>query len=170
MRELKKLAYVVFISFFLSSCAGNQSTVDPLRTAAESGDPQAMVALGHRYMTGDGVEKDYYEALRWFEKGTSQGAVACENCLAWLLATCPNDKIRDGKRAVDIAEQVVARSPSAANVDTLAAAYAEVGRFDRAIATQQEALRMLNNADVARVQDYGRRLDSYRSNIPWRRP
>jgi tetratricopeptide (TPR) repeat protein len=64
--------------------------------------------------------------------------------LAWLLATCPDDAIRDGSRAVTLAEQVVRESstPDPWALDTLAAALAEAGRFEDAVATTQEAERL----------------------------
>lgn len=62
------------------------------------------------------------------------------NNLAWLLATCPDDSIRDGKRAVELAEKAYAASPGIATADTLAAAYAEVGDFTKAIETQNKVI------------------------------
>jgi len=63
------------------------------------------------------------------------------NNLAWLLATCSDGGIRDGKRAVQLAEHACKSTQSKVTVflGTLAAAYAEAGRFDEAIATAQKA-------------------------------
>jgi len=63
--------------------------------------------------------------------------------LAWLLATCPDEKLRNGAQAVALAE----KSRRARSIDwrwsrgLLAAAYAEMGRF-------QDALQTGNGADV----------------------
>jgi hypothetical protein len=73
--------------------------------------------------------------------GTAKGALACANCLAWLLATCPDAAIRDGKRALSIAKQVVEQDPSSGNLDTLAAAYSETESFNDAVRVQQQAVR-----------------------------
>jgi hypothetical protein len=64
------------------------------------------------------------------------------NGLAWLLATCPDARIRNSERAVKLAEEAVQRSDRkhASYLDTLAAAYAAAGRFDDAVRAQQEAL------------------------------
>lgn len=165
----------ILLSFCMScSDASIPSEVQKLRSAAERGDPNAMAALGHRYMTGDDVPLNYTEALKWFERGTAQEKLVCENCLAWLLATCPDDRIRDGKRAVILAEKVVAKDRSAANMDTLAAAYAEVGSFSQAIRTQEEAISKLSVEEgidrLTRYSGYRDRLESYRDHQPWRKP
>ena len=68
--------------------------------------------------------------------------IIMNNDLAWLLATCPQAPLRDGQQAVQISERLVAttdrKMPEV--LDTLAAAYAEAGRFDDAVKTIQEAL------------------------------
>ena len=64
------------------------------------------------------------------------------NSLAWHLATCELPAARDGRAAVEIAEAAVAATDrqEANYLDTLAAAYAEIGRFDQAVKTQAEAV------------------------------
>lgn len=83
------------------------------------------------------------------------------NNLAWLLATSGDPAIRDGGRAVEIAELIckAAVSPDAQRSDTLAAAYAEVGRFDAAVA----ALSKLDNLS----SDMQTRLQLYRQKKPF---
>jgi tetratricopeptide (TPR) repeat protein len=63
------------------------------------------------------------------------------NNLAWLLATDPDEQIRDGKRAVELAERACQASnwKYAYLIGTLAAAYAEAGRFPDAMATAEKA-------------------------------
>jgi hypothetical protein len=63
------------------------------------------------------------------------------NNLAWILATYPADNVRNGKRAVELAEKAVALPGGEAPIvsRTLAAAYAEVGDFSKAITTAQRA-------------------------------
>jgi tetratricopeptide (TPR) repeat protein len=63
--------------------------------------------------------------------------------LAWLLATYPDSKSRDGSEAVRLAERacVLTERGIPALLDTLAAAYGEAGDFPRAISAVEEALK-----------------------------
>jgi tetratricopeptide (TPR) repeat protein len=67
---------------------------------------------------------------------------AVMNNLAWLLATCPPAALRDGHQAVALAQQAnqLAGGSNALVLQTLAAACAETGRYDDAIAAAQKAL------------------------------
>jgi tetratricopeptide (TPR) repeat protein len=63
---------------------------------------------------------------------------------AWILATSSNDAVRNGARAVEYAERA-ARATNGQDVvavDVLAAAYAETGQFDRAVATARDGIRL----------------------------
>ena len=69
---------------------------------------------------------------------------ATANNLAWLLATCPSASLRNGTEAVEIARRVnrLAGGNQPAVLDTLAAAYAETGRFPEALSTAHRALEL----------------------------
>ena len=56
------------------------------------------------------------------------------NNLAWVLATSPDDKLRDGKRAIELATKAaeVSNYETPHVLSTLAAAYAETGDFEKA--------------------------------------
>jgi Dolichyl-phosphate-mannose-protein mannosyltransferase len=91
--------------------------------------------------------------------------------LAWFLATYPDSNARDGAEAVRLAaracELTGRRAP--ALLDTLAAAYAEVGDFPRAIATGEEALsaaRSVGDTDGIKLSE--NILASVRANVPYR--
>lgn len=70
-----------------------------------------------------------------------------QNNLAWLLATCEQDHLRQGDEALRLAQNLCRASPDDPQLlDTLAAAQAECGRFDDAAATLDRALARLENA------------------------
>jgi len=79
--------------------------------------------------------------------------------MAWLLATSPDGQLRDGPKAVQLAESACEAEPNDPIFKaTLAAAYAETGRFNDAVKTAQDALGIAeaagNNAlvDLLRLQ------------------
>jgi len=93
------------------------------------------------------------------------------NNLAWVLATYPDAAARDGVRAIELAQRAAALSGSnnASILGTLAAAYAEAGRFPEAVSTTQRALALVsahtNSAQAAALKD---RLALYQSGSPYR--
>ncbi len=92
--------------------------------------------------------------------------------LAWILATNPSDSVRNGPEAVrwaNIAIQIA--GPSPARLDTMAAAYAESGQYDRATNTMQQAINMLKQSkrtNPETEQAYQDRLALYKQNTPYR--
>src|SRR5687768_8018065 len=68
--------------------------------------------------------------------------------LATLLACGPDDTPRDGQRAVELAKAACERTGRRdfRPIEALAAAHAETGQFDQAIAEQQKALAILQKA------------------------
>ena len=78
-----------------------------------------------------------------------QGVAECDsppelvNDLAYQLATVPADKLRDGERALELAQAMIgALGDNPLALDTLAVAQAEVGRRDEASATLARALEL----------------------------
>ncbi len=67
--------------------------------------------------------------------------------LAWVFATSPDDSLRDGAKAVQLAEQAMHISGGRIPIifRTLAAAYAENGRFSEAIQTAQRGIELANS-------------------------
>ncbi len=69
------------------------------------------------------------------------------NNLAWLLATDPDPALRDGARAVSLSERAC-QLTGGTNIwllSTLAAAYAEAGRFEEAVNVQQKVCGLAAN-------------------------
>lgn len=94
------------------------------------------------------------------------------NNLAWIRATDKEPHVRDGVEAVHLAEQALKLGgESAATLDTLAAAYAEQGKFADAITTAKKAIALANTALQGNMaQDISNRLKAYEQNTPWREP
>jgi tetratricopeptide (TPR) repeat protein len=67
-----------------------------------------------------------------------------QNDLAWLLATCSEASLRNGNKAVELATQAgeLAGGENPIILRTLAAAFAEAGRYSEAVATAQRALQL----------------------------
>jgi tetratricopeptide (TPR) repeat protein len=67
-----------------------------------------------------------------------------QNDLAWLLATCSEASLRNGSTAVKLAEQAnhLTGGENPVILHTLAAAFAEAGRFSEAVETAQHAFRL----------------------------
>lgn len=144
------------------------------RRAAERDDPTAQLNLALLYRFGRGVDADVHRARHWFERAAETGSESARGELAWLLATAEDPKVRDPDRAIELAREAVASSPSASWLDTLAAALATSGRFEDAIAVQQQALAILAEESPAeallegpRRSAYLGRLAHYRAGRPW---
>ncbi len=92
------------------------------------------------------------------------------NNLAWILATCHRADVRDGAEAVRLGEQAceLTRFQRPLMVGTLAAAYAEAGRFENAITTAQKAGALAGAAgDQALAGRNQELLQLYRANRPY---
>lgn len=150
----------------------DQAAMRWFQQAAELGHAESMDYLGLVYYFGrDGVVRDCEKAGYWFDKGFRAGYTESLNNLVWLWATCPEQQYRNGKKAVEIGTMLLSNSPErdAGTLDTLAAAFAEVGDFDRAVQLQLEALSKLQELDQpSRYQNFSRRLEGYRAGKAWR--
>ena len=107
----------------------------------------------------------YLEALR-----LKPDAPEVLNNLAWLLATCPDASVRDGTQAVKYAERACELTHYSVTpiVGTLAAAYAEAGRFDEAMATAQKACALAAAAgDQGLLKKNEELLERYRKHQPY---
>jgi Flp pilus assembly protein TadD len=142
--------------------------------AALAADPTLVEAhLGLSTLLAD--DGRFADALREAEFAVRHGPDKPQAAtqLAWLLATSPDASLRDGARAVTVAERAATltsrREPRV--LDVLAAALAEAGRFDEAVATAREAegLAAARSAPML-VAAIAARRAGYERDSPYRRP
>ena len=116
-------------------------------------------------------KKEWAKAAEDYDKAVeiNPDSAVGQNGLAWLLSTAPDDKVRDGKRALEAAKKAceLTDHKNGGYLDTLAAAYAEVGQFDKAVEWQEKALKAgdipIKDLDAAR-----QRLELYKAKKPYR--
>jgi len=109
------------------------------------------------------------EAIEDFEKALKLQSddPALLNNLAWVLATSPDEEVRDGDRAIDLATKAceLTNYNKPHILSTLAAAFAESGNFDSAIEWSQKAVNM---DDPEHSDQLKQELASYKQGQPWR--
>jgi tetratricopeptide (TPR) repeat protein len=96
--------------------------------------------------------------------------VAAHNSLAWLRATCPQALRRNGNEAVEHAQRANQLCGGARPevLDTLAAAYAEAGRFPEALATARQALEWATRRNnPALAETFRGRIALYEAKKPY---
>ncbi len=99
--------------------------------------------------------------------------VSALNNLAWLLATHPDEKYRDGPEALRLARQVVQQTggDNPFYLDLLAAAQAECGQFEQSVATARQARALARAAnDLTLVAEITNRLLVYERKEAYREP
>jgi Flp pilus assembly protein TadD len=115
------------------------------------------------------------EALVEYRKALAldpQLSLACNN-LAWMLATHPDPQIRNGQEAVELGERAcrLTNNEQPFYLGTLAAAYAEAGRFNDAMATAEKARDLARKAGMEKVVERNEQLlESYRAGRPYHEP
>ena len=114
---------------------------------------------------------DYGEAIEDLDRALEldpKNAIDFNN-RAWIRATCPVSKYRDGKKAINDAEQAceLIGWDKVRLMGTLAAAYAEGGDFKRAVKWIRKAMKAdLDNSSTQRKE----MLESFRAGKPFRDP
>jgi tetratricopeptide (TPR) repeat protein len=147
-----------------ASLAGYRRTleIDAGAEGARFGEGMALVRLGRHREARERLES----AL-----GRTAGHPLFATALARLLAASPDARVRDGRRAFELVEVVVAEHKTTDVAETMAMALAELGEFRGAMEWQQLAIDVATDAgrpDVAaRMSD---NLARYRRGEPCRTP
>jgi tetratricopeptide (TPR) repeat protein len=115
---------------------------------------------------------DYEQAIKVADDDTAAGydLSGILNNLAWVLATSPKDDIRDGNRSVELGKRAVELTDSKEPhiLSTLAAGYAEIGDFEKAIEWSNKAVELGREQDHEQIDQLKQELESYRAGKPWR--
>lgn len=154
---------------------GGEEEAESLLRQALVLDPcaaMARVQLSELLRAG-GHERERVELLAGGDDGC-RDSVVVRNALAFALATSPDAGLRDGHRALRLAQAAVEETQATHPdyLDTLAAAWAEQGDFDRAVAEQERALALLEGHALPEdvVAGFQRHLELYRAGKPLRGP
>jgi tetratricopeptide (TPR) repeat protein len=132
-------------------------------------DAEAHTTLGDALLRKGEIGQaiaQYQAALEF-----SPQSISTLNNLAWALSTCPDASLRNGAKAIELAEKAdrLSGGKNPIFIRTLAAAYAENGRFTDAIETAQRALQLTTAQDnFALANKLEKDLDLYRTNVPLR--
>ena len=94
--------------------------------------------------------------------------------LVQVLAASEDDEVRDGERALNLAQQLFQRAQTPAHGTVLAMAYAETGNFEEATVWQERLIEHLERTGPPEALEEAReRLAAYREGgkirAPWRR-
>jgi tetratricopeptide (TPR) repeat protein len=138
--------------------------LDPEGADMQRGLADALTAAGH---PAEAI-KQYREAVR-----LAPGDVDSQRNLAWLLATADDASLRNGGEAVEIGQRLnrLTGGKRSDVLGTLAAAYAEAGRFPEAIATAKTALKLAQEGRLSHSADALRsQIALYEARKPYRQP
>ncbi|MCE2540199.1 MAG: tetratricopeptide repeat protein [Acidobacteria bacterium] len=122
-------------------------------------------ALAHYRRIGEGDQAQFGEAMalvrlgRYSEARTRLGVAmarhpeqpAFAHALARVLAAAPDERVRDGQRALDLVQALATEYKTASVAETMAMALAEVGRFPEAVEWQRFAMAIVSDASLSEV-------------------
>jgi tetratricopeptide (TPR) repeat protein len=108
--------------------------VDPKNSRARRGEAVALSSIGQ-----------WQEAHQLLEEGwrAMPESVELLHALARLLATADDPKVRNGERALDLAQRTLRSGTTPSRLETLAMASAAAGLFDDAVRLQRRVIRMM---------------------------
>lgn len=139
--------------------------------AANSLKPNDSLVLQQRaaafYQTGNwaGASNDWEQVVQHDQRNHD-----AMNSFAWLLATCGDSHYRNGAKAVDLAAIACSLTDwtNWSYLDTLAASYAETGKYSTAIDLERKSLALVTETNV--VDEIQSRLNMFIGGNPYRVP
>ena len=107
---------------------------DPMNVRARRGEAEALDSLGRSH-----------EAVELLENGwrAMPESVELLHALARLLASADDPEVRDGERALDLAQRTLRDGTTASRLETLGMASAEAGLFDDAVRLQRRVIQTM---------------------------
>lgn len=142
--------------------------------AAIAGTPNETYEIAGELQDGENAPRDLRRAQQLFALAGDKGHAVGHNDSAWLMTTCSGFTSSEHAQAlVQIEQNLAEHGRSAMTVDTLAAVYARLGRYDDAVAAQTSAMRLLEQEDPdndERRAEFEARLMLYRNGSPYDTP
>ena len=148
------------------------AAVQWLQRSAEGGYTLASLWLSELHFKGFGVTRNHSKAEQLLSEALARASMQEKNQFAWDLSVDEDERLRDGLLAVRVLEPALASVAEkiTAHVDTLAAAYAEIKQFDKAIVTQLSAIDRARRErrPQAMIDGMVARLKLYEGRKPYR--
>lgn len=114
----------------------------------------------------------FAEAIASYERilELSPDDSAALNNYSWLLSTAPDDAVRNGQKALELALSACEKTnyKEAHILSTLGAAYAELGDFETAKKWSAQAVAIAEKEKHDRLEDLKKEFESYENAQPWR--
>jgi Flp pilus assembly protein TadD len=116
---------------------------------------------------------DPAEAIQHYKKALefAPRSIPALTNLAWLLATSRDGSLRNGRKAIELAEQAdrLVGGTNPLVLRTLAAAYAENGEFEKAIRTARSAMELARmHGEQSLTTDLDQQIAMYQLGLPYR--
>ena len=135
---------------------------DPGNTQAPFGYAMALVQLGRYQQARDQL----MDSLK-----THPGEPTLSHALARLLAAAPDDRVRDGTRAMTIVQALITQGRTIELGETMAMTLAELGQYDQAASLQRDVLQGAQRAGLQNVEKrLAGNLKLYERGEPCRTP
>jgi uncharacterized protein len=169
--QRQRAAYAGLAHLYLNGfgvTADRQHAMVLLGDGATRGDVIAQLQLANLQLRPPRSKERTEQALSWLRAAAAQNHPQGHNDLAWVLATSRYETLRDGATALAEARKATAQQRTATTLDTLAAALAETGDFEQAVATQREAIAALGSDEGALTPQFQARLNDYVKGVAWR--
>ncbi len=154
---------------FLDGCGQEGKRLRWLNQAALGGNAAAQVELARHLLRGTPTASAFAQVREYLAAGAKSGKVYAQKHAIAVLAASPLQQARSASMASSAARQL-ARAGMDADpqvLETIAAAHAAAGEYDRAVAQQESAIAKAREL-TWNTRAMEERLAAYRNRAPWR--